>query len=573
MSDFCGMVRKEEGYLDVLDSETLKVYKYKGEIYIVAYDGDICNKDEIREELIARGDYFNTDEEEEIVLKCYLAFGEEAFNNFEGVFSVGIYNVDDKKLILARDPIGAKSMFFSIVKDDVIFSNNVGNIVKSRYVKPEVTYEGIAELMTLGPSRRQNSAIFRNINQLEPGSFLEFNYPNVAVKKYADFEAFSLNESFEDTVENVREMLVDSILKQYPKDQDVCALLSGGLDSSIVTTVVADVAKEEGNILKTFSVDYEGNETFFKANDFQPNSDGEWIKKMVEFLDIDHTNIRLSSEELVDSLNTAMIARGFPGMGDIDTSLLRFCDKMSERADIGMGGECADEVFGGYPWFHRPALIESDFFPWIRSVTERGEFVNKEIKHNVDIVKFAKDIYSDELKKVPILEGETEKEKRIREIGYLTYRWFLPVLLERQDKMATKANFKIRAPFCNFKLMKYVYNIPWEYRVKGDMEKGLLRTAFKDLLPSEVVERKKSPYPKTFNPKYKELVTRELSHIIENPTSPILDVIDLDNVKRLMYEEETANRPWFGQLMRGPQVMAFLIQVNGWMKEFRVSIV
>lgn len=573
MSDFCGIVKREEGYLDVLNSDELKVYRYKGETYVVVYDGEIYNKDEIREELISSGDYFNTDDEEEIILKGYLAFGKEALEKFEGVFSIGIYGTDSRNLFLARDPIGAKSMFFSIIKDDIIFSNNVGNIVKSKYVNPEVTYEGIAELMTLGPSRRQNSAIFRNINQLEPGSYLEFNYPNINIKKYAEFEALRLDETFEDTVENVREMLVDSILKQYPRDNDVCALLSGGLDSSIVTTVVAEAAKEEGKSLQTFSVDYEGNETFFEANDFQPNSDGEWIKKMVDFLGTDHTNIRLSNEELVDSLNTALIARGFPGMGDIDTSLLRFCGKMSERAVIGMGGECADEVFGGYPWFHREALIDSDFFPWIRSVTERGEFVNQEIKHNVDIVKFAKDIYSDELKRVPILDGESEKEKRIREIGYLTYRWFLPVLLERQDKMAAKANFKIRAPFCNFKIMKYVYNIPWEYRVRGDMEKGLLRAAFKDLLPREVIERKKSPYPKTFNPKYKELVTRELSHIIENPTSPILDVIDLDNVKRLINEEETANRPWFGQLMRGPQVMAFLIQVNGWLKEYKVSIV
>ena len=573
MSDFCGIVKKEQGYLDVLNGEEQKIYKYKGETYIVSYDGEIYNKEEIREELISRGDYFNTDDEEEIVLKSYLAWGKEALNKFEGVFSIAIYSVDSERLFLARDPIGAKAMFFSVIKDDIIFSNNVGNIVKSKYVSPEVTYEGIAELMTLGPSRRQNSAIFRNISQLEPGSYLEFKYPNANIAKYAEFEAHEHNDSFEDTVDNVREILIDSILKQYPKDQKVCTLLSGGLDSSIVTTVVAEAAHEEGRTLRTFSVDYEGNETFFEANDFQPNSDGEWIKKMVDFLGTEHTNIRLTSEELVESLESAMIARGFPGMGDIDTSLLRFCGKMSEFAGIGMGGECADEVFGGYPWFHREALIDSDFFPWIRSVTERGEYVNEEIKHNVDIVKFAKDVYSNELKKVPVLECETQREKRIREIGYLTYRWFLPVLLERQDKMAAKANFKIRAPFCNFSLMKYVYNIPWDYKVMGGMEKGLLRTAFKDLLPSEVIERKKSPYPKTFNPKYRELVIRELSHIIENPTSPILDVIDLDNVRRLINEEETANRPWFGQLMRGPQVMAFLIQVNSWLKEYKISIV
>lgn len=573
MGDFCGVVRKEQGFVDVLDSEGTKVYKYKGETYIVCYDGEVYNKDEVRDELVNKGEYFNTDDEEEIVLKGYLAWKDDCFSRLEGVFSIVIYNADSRKLLLVRDPIGAKSLFYSVIYDGVVFSNNVRYILKSKLIEPEITYEGITELMTIGPSRRQNSAIFRNVSQLEGGSFLEYEYPNMKICKYEEFEAYEFKDSFEDTVENVREMVVDSILKQYPKDLRLCTLLSGGLDSSIVTTVVADAVKQDGGKLQTFSVDYDGNEIYFKANDFQPNSDNEWIKRMVEFLDTNHTTIKLTNEDLVEALDVAMVQRGFPGMGDIDTSLLKFCEKMKNFADVGMGGECADEVFGGYPWFYREALMDSDFFPWIRSVKERSEYINEYIKHNVDGVKLAREIYNEELKRVPVLEKEDERKRRIREIGYLTYRWFLPVLLERQDKMAGKSNFKIRAPFCNFKLMKYVYNIPWEYRAKDDMEKGLLRYAFKDLLPEEVVWRKKSPYPKTFNPKYRELVVRELSHIIENPTSPILDVIDVEKVRELINEEESSSRPWFGQLMRGPQVMAFFIQLNSWLREYRVSIV
>lgn len=573
MSDFCGIVRKEQGFIDVLDNDSTKVYRYKGKTYIICYDGEIYNKDEIREELISKGDYFNTNDEEEIVLKAYLCWKEEAFTRIEGVFSVVIYNADLRKLLLVRDPIGAKSMFYASFHDGIIFSNNVGYIVKSKLVDPEVTYEGITELMTLGPSRRQNSAIFRNINQLEGGSFLEYQYPGMGIYKYEEFDAYEIKDSFEDTVENVREMVIDSILKQYPKEDKMCTLLSGGLDSSIVTTVISDAVRQSGGKLKTFSVDYEGNETYFEANDFQPNSDNEWIKKMVDFLDTNHTVIKLNNEELVNALDSAMRERGFPGMGDIDTSLLKFCEKMKVHADIGLGGECADEVFGGYPWFHREALMDSNFFPWIRSVKERSEYINDEIRHNVNSVNLTYEIYNDELKRVPILVKEDERKKRIREIGYLTYRWFLPVLLERQDKMAKKSNFKIRAPFCNFKLMKYVYNIPWEYRAKDELEKGLLRYAFKDFLPEEVTWRKKSPYPKTFNPRYRELVIRELRHILENPTSPLLDVINLERVNALICEEENSSRPWFGQLMRGPQVMAFFIQLNSWLKEFKVTIV
>lgn len=573
MSGFGGLVRREIGFLDILESNTIKMYKYRGKTYSVLYDGELYNLDEVRKELIGKGDYFNTDEEEEVILKAYLSWGADCLKNFEGVFSIGIYNADLDKVFLARDPIGAKSLFFSILKDGIVFSNNVGYILKTNLVAPEITYEGISELMTLGPSRCQNSAIFRNIKQLEAGCCLEYMYPNVSIHKYEDFEAYEFSDSFEDTVENVRELVVDSILKQYPKDLKVCTLLSGGLDSSIVTTVVNDIAKQSGTKLNTFSVDYEGNDVFFEANDYQPNSDGEWIKKMVDFLDTSHTIVKLSNEELIESLYSAMIARGFPGMGDIDTSLLKFCSKMKEHADVGMGGECADEVFGGYPWFHKEVLLDSDFFPWIRSVKERAAYINDDIKYNVDSEKLARDIYYDEIKKAPVLNSETARDRRIREIGYLTYRWFLPVLLERQDKMAGRANFKIRAPFCNFKLMKYVYNIPWGYKTKDDMEKGLLRYAFKDVLPKAVVWRKKSPYPKTFNPKYRELIARELRHILENPTSPILDIVNVSKVNELICENESASRPWFGQLMRGPQVMAYFIQLNSWLKEYRVTIV
>lgn len=573
MGDFSGLVSRDEGILDVFDSEFCRIYKYKGVTYSVLYDGEIYNREEIIEELVSRGDYFNTDEEEEVLLKAYLAWGGDLFYKFEGVFSVAIYNLESGKLFLARDPIGAKSLFYSVVKDGIVFGNNVGYILKTKRVKPEVTYEGISELMTLGPSRRQSSAVFRNICVLEPGSFLEYDGDRVCISKYDDFEALEFDETFENTVTNVREMVVDSILKQFPHNLNVCTLLSGGLDSSIVTAVVSDAVRQSGGKLNTFSVDYEGNETFFKANDFQPNSDNEWIRKMVSFLDTNHTTFKLTSLELVESLHSAMVSRGFPGMGDIDTSLLKFCEKMKVFADVGMGGECADEVFGGYPWFHRNALMESDFFPWIRSVRERREFINEEIRNSVDGVKLAREIYYDEVKKAPVLMSDSEHERRIREIGYLTYRWFLPVLLERQDKMAGKSNFRIRAPFCNFKLMKYVYNIPWDYKARDEMEKGLLRTAFREFLPSEVVTRKKSPYPKTFNPSYRELVSRELSHIIENPTSPLLDVIDVNRVRSLIFENESESRPWFGQLMRGPQVMAFFIQMNDWLKEFKVSIV
>lgn len=573
MNNMGGIVNNEQGFLDVLKGEETKVYKYNGKTYVITYDGEIYNDDEIRGDLVARGNYFDTEDEEELVLKAYITWKEGCLWRFEGVFAFGIWEVEGRKLFLARDPIGAKSLFYSILKDGVIFTNHIKYIFNNGEVKPEITYEGVSELLLLGPSRRQNSAIFKNIAQLEAGNYAEYHMGNFRVFKYADFEAYENKEEFESIVDNIREILMDSILRQYSGEENVCTLLSGGLDSSIVTSVVSDAIKHKGGKLKTFSVDYLGNDVYFKANDFQPNSDVEWIGKMVDFLGTEHATVKLSSETLVNSLDTAMRLRGFPGMGDIDSSLMLFCEEMGKYAKVGLGGECADEVFGGYPWFHREELRDSDFFPWIRSVEERKEFINSEIRENFDVMEFVKSVYSEELKKVPKLSSDTKNDKRIREVGYLTYRWFLPVLLERQDKMARILDFKIRAPFCNFKLMKYVYNIPWEYRVHGGMEKGILRYAFKDLLPEEVTYRKKSPYPKTYNPAYTDMITSEFEDIINDNSSPVLDILDRDKAVELIRNRNEATRPWFGQLMKGPQVMAFLIQVNSWLREYKIDIV
>lgn len=573
MKNMGGIIKDGEGFIDVLSSYETKIYKYNGKTYIITYDGEIYNRDEIRCDLIARGNYLDTDKDEELVLKAYVTWKEGCLERFEGVFSIGIWEVEGRKLFLARDPIGAKSLVYSILKDGIVFANHIKYIFESDEVKPEITYEGICELLMLGPSRRGTSAVLKDIASLEPGSYLEYSNGNIRIFKYAEFEAYQNREEFDNIVDNIREIVMDSILKQYSGEDDVCTLLSGGLDSSIVTAVIADAVKQRGGKLKTFSVDYEGNDVYFNSNSFQPDSDGKWIARMVEFLDTDHTTIKLSSESLVTSLKDAMRLRGFPGMGDIDTSLMMFCGEMSKYAVIGLGGECADEVFGGYPWFNRDELLNSSFFPWIRSVDERMEYINSEIKDNFDVLDFTKSIYSDQLKKVPKLAAEGERDKKIREVGYLTYRWFLPVLLERQDKMARVSDFKIRAPFCNFKLMKYVFNIPWEHRVHGDMEKGLLRYAFRDLLPEEVAFRKKSPYPKTYNPEYTNMIKNELVKIMDNSSSPLLDIIDKDSVMKLIDGGVEVDRPWFGQLMKGPQVMAFLIQVNEWFKEYNIKIV
>lgn len=574
MADFVGVVNKEQGFIEVIGAREDTEYQHYKKIYNIIYEGELYNSDEVLMELLEKGYMFDTYLEEEVILKAYIEWGEGCLYKFEGVFSIAIWNDDKKSLFLARDPMGAKSLYYSIIKDNLIFSDEIKNILKHPNIKPEVTYEGICEVLLLGPSKRPDSAVFRNILSLDQGHFAIYQDGRFRINKYFDFRAIPHVDDFETTSQKIRELLIESIIKQSASDKEICTLLSGGLDSSIVTTVVADILRELGKKTTTISVDYEGNDIYFTANEFQPNSDSYWTKKVSEFLNTEHIVINLSSGELIDNLGEALRARDLPGMADIDSSLLSFCKKIRNYAQIGLGGECADEIFGGYPWFHKEELLNSSFFPWISSLDERVNFLSEDVTRNINAKEFALNIYENEIKKVPAMEGESEEEKKIRKMGILTYKWFLPNLLIRQDKMSKYAGINLRAPFCNYKLMEYVFNIPWEMRRCNGREKGLLRYAFKDLLPDEIVNRKKSPYPRTYNPEYTDIVSTELSHIIENPTSPIHEIVNINKVKELINtESDLSLRPWYGQLMRKPQVIAFLIQVNMWLKDYNINIV
>jgi asparagine synthase (glutamine-hydrolysing) len=174
---------------------------------------------------------------------------------------------------------------------------------------------------------------------------------------------------------------------------------------------------------------------------------------------------------------------------------------------------------------------------------------------------------------VPHLDGESKREYRMRELFYLNIKWFMITLLNRKDRMSMSNSLEVRVPFADYRLVEYAFNIPSEIKFCNGREKGLLRKALKGILPDDVIDRKKSPYPKTHNPEYTKIVSNWMKDIVEDKTSPILDLIDGNAVETLIETGGSSFKaPWFGQLMRGPQLLAYLIQVNTWLKEYNVRI-
>lgn len=356
-------------------------------------------------------------------------------------------------------------------------------------------------------------------------------------------------------------------------DVPLCSLLSGGLDSSIITAIASDIYKREGRVLETFSVDYVDQEKNFVKNDFQPNLDMEYINLMVQKYGTNHKKIVLDTPELFEKLKEAMIARDFPGMADVDSSYLLFFDKISKTNKVALSGECSDEIFGGYPWYFREDSLNSNTFPWSLAIKERQEILNESIGEKVNLKDYIQNEYEKSLSKVEFLETDSNETKLHRKMIYLTSNWFMQTLLDRTDRMAMDNGLEVRVPFCDYRIVEYCWNIPWEMKAYKGREKGLLRKAFEGYLPDEIIYRKKSPYPKTHNPNYLEKVKSELSKIIENKDNKISSLLNMKYIKEILETDGKAfTRPWFGQLMTGAQLMAYLIQVEQWLEIYNPII-
>ena len=286
-----------------------------------------------------------------------------------------------------------------------------------------------------------------------------------------------------------------------------------------------------------------------------------------------HHKIILDTPELVSSLENAMEARCMPGMADIDSSLLLFCDKVKPYADIALTGECADEIFAGYPWFFREDALNSNTFPWSIAIDERQKMLNDSYSSSINLKHYIDNKYKESLDKVDCLETDSIETTEKRKISYLTLNWFMQTLLDRAEKMSNYCGFELRVPFCDYRIVEYMWNIPWEIKALNGREKGLLRYIMKDKLPSEIVDRKKSPYPKTYNPNYLAKVKQMLSKIMDDNDAPINYLLNRKYILEILETEGKAfSRPWFGQLMTGPQVMAYLIQINMWLVKYNPQL-
>lgn len=539
---------------------------WAGERYVLVYNGELYNTAQLRRELEKQGHQFQTHCDTEVVLHAYAQYGADCVERFNGIFAFAVWEENRRRLFLARDRIGVKPLFYWQQGKRLVFASEIKTVLAWPEVRPVLDDMGAAQLVLLGPGRLPGSGVFRDIREVEPGCRGYWENGKLTLNRYWKLKDREHIQSFDETVEQVRYLVTDAIRRQMVADVPVGTFLSGGLDSSIITALCAEEMAQKNQRLKTFSVDYLDNERYFRASKFQPDSDDAYIRMMTEHFDTDHYKVILEPEELVQALEAATEARDLPGMADVDFSLLAFCGRVRQEVTVALSGECADEIFGGYPWYRDPEVRQRAGFPWAQNTAQRAALLTPRI--NIDAQAFLMDAYETTCRESDILPGTDPVNRRMKQMVNLNFRWFMQTLLDRKDRMSMYHGLEVRVPFCDHRIAQYLYGVPWEYKDYQGREKGLLRQAVAGLLPEPVRQRKKSPYPKTFHPRYSAIITQRMQTLL-GEDAPLWQLVNREQVQDLMDRESPW--PWYGQLMQKPQTLAYFLQMDHWLRRYRVE--
>lgn len=540
--------------------------------YAICYNGEIYNTDELRQELLENGYYFSTSSDTEIIINCFIEYGPSFVSKLNGIFSFAIWDENLNQLYLYRDRVGVKPLFYYFKSELLVFASEPKAVFLHPQITPSINLESLQQILGIGPARLPGSGYFSNIKEVLPGHYLTINRYGICNTKYWDLYSKEHEDSYDKTVEKVRYLVYDSIKRQMISDVPVCTFLSGGLDSSIVTALAYKYMTKEQNVLNTFSFDFTQNDIYFKSNSFQPERDLPYVNIMLEKYPTNHKYLECDETQLYNALFESVVAKDMPGMADVDASLLHFCKEVSKDNKVALTGECADEIFGGYPWFYRPSLMNQNGFPWSYDIDARQSFLNDAWIKKLDLSDYAHSIYVDSINNVPSLDSENEDEKRRRQISYLNIKWFMQTLLDRMDRASMYSGLEARVPFADHRIIEYLFNVPWSMKYQNNQEKSLLRKATKELLPDKLVNRKKSPYPKTYHPGYETLLKLKILEISKDKTSPIKDILDIAKINEAVEANSNYIKPWFGQLMAGPQLFAYYIQLDYWMRKFKLEL-
>lgn len=567
--------------IDPYNGKQPMVKNIAGTDYTIVYNGELYNSDDIRKDLISKGYCFKSHCDTEVILTSYIEYGNKCVELFNGIYAFAIYDQKKDLLFLARDNLGIKPLFYAIYTDEnenknLVFGSEIKAILAYPGIEPKIGKQEVMELIGLGPAHTPGFTYFKDIFEIKAGHYAIFKNQKLDIYKYWDLKTQPCIDNEKLACEHIRFLLEDATKRQLVSDVGICTMLSGGVDSSILTYIANKNIKD----LNTFSIDFYGNDKNFIANSYQISRDSDFVKIMLEQLKTKHHTVMFDDSILYKYLDDALIARDMPGMADIDSSMFAFCKSIRESGfKVCMSGECSDEIFGGYPWYYKTHLTNYESFPWALSQDIRETIINQDILKENQLKEYIKYRYDETLANVEVLDKNDKINNKFRNINYLTVKWFMNTLVERTDRMSMANSLEVRVPYADYRIFDYVYNLPASMKlgIKHDddipTEKYILRQAFKGDIDDRVLFRKKSPFPKTYDPKYLELVENGLNKILNNKEARLFDIVSKSYVQEILDTKgKNLKENWFGQLMTYPQTLAYLIQIEKWLTMYNIGL-
>ncbi|RCV51819.1 asparagine synthase (glutamine-hydrolyzing) [Marinitenerispora sediminis] len=544
----------------------------KADATVLTYSGEVYNFAELRERLAARGHRFRTDSDTEVVLRGYLEWGESVVDRLNGMYAFAVWDARAERLLLVRDRMGIKPLFYHPTPHGVVFGSEPKALLANPLVDAVVDEDGLREL--LGFVKTPERSVYQGIREVRPGHVVRVDREGVHRRAYWRLEAREHTDDLDTTVRTVRDLLEDTVDRQLVSDVPRCTLLSGGLDSSALTALAARRLRAAGaERVRSFAVDFAGYTEHFRPDELRETPDAPYVRELSRHVDADHTDIVLSSADLTDprARRAVLRANDAPAaIGDMYTSLYLLFQAIRRHSTVALSGESADEVFGGYRQFHDPEAVDADTFPWLAIAgprRARSSWLDPGLSRRLDLPGYQRAAYRAALAEVPHVPGVSARERRMREVCYLHLTRFVQILLDRKDRMSMANGLEVRVPFCDHRLVQYVFNTPWEMKTFDGREKSLLRAATRDLLPASVADRRKSPYPSTQDPLYDRALRKELAGVLDDTASPVRPLIDVQRARELLTEPDGVEAERQARLG-----LEMILGLDAWLREYRPEL-
>ncbi|WP_437882332.1 asparagine synthase (glutamine-hydrolyzing) [Pseudomonas sp. LRF_L74] len=535
----------------------------------LTYSGEVYNYRELREELRSLGQVFRTASDTEVVLRAYLQWGEASFARLTGIYAFAVWDERDRSLWLVRDRFGVKPLYYYPTASGVLFGSEPKTVLAHPEVNPVLDASGVAELFALTTAPTPGHGVYKSLYTVRPGQALRFDGQGRRTLTYWQLASQRHTDDAATTAERVASLLQQVVSDQLVADVPLGSLLSGGLDSSAISAYAVR-ALGDGQRLPTFSLDFPEQAAALRPSAWQSSWDEPYAREMASFLGSAHRTLAASPEAVIEQDDAVLAARDLPGWGELDGALYLLFREVRLYTTVALSGESADEVFGGYPFFHDAVALAHDGFPWLAGRQGVWSLLRPGVAERVDAPAYIDWRYREALAEVPRLDGESQEQARQREVAYLAMTRWLPAMLDRKDRMSMAVGMEVRVPFCDHRLVEYAWNIPWALKSVDGEGKSILRQALRGVLPQSVLTRRKSGFPANPDPRYLQLLRERVGALLATGDSPLFELIDTQRVRQLLEAGQPLPSP---RASASPTAgLAYLLNLHRWLERYRVDI-